>query len=222
MKYLKTILMSLIVCFGTAQASIINDPWHTGDQERNLYDIYNSIYGTNYINSNDITQITPDEIFNLTNTPGTVLALSRYSENGERFGIYQPPSGNANDITYTEIFDVENPSYGDISSLYPSFTINVNGAFGFYNYSGGVYWYSNQTFNDGHEDHMITLATADPNVFLLCFEDLPFSLSDMDYNDMVVELNISKNGVVPEPASLSILGIGLAIAISKKIKQKVF
>jgi PEP-CTERM motif len=47
--------------------------------------------------------------------------------------------------------------------------------------------------------------------YFVAFEDLPFPGSDGDFNDMVLELhNVLDAPAVPEPVTLSLLGVGLA------------
>ncbi len=105
------------------------------------------------------------------------------------------------------------------------------GAMGFFDNSpigGEQIWYSEDVLNADGLDHMITLLldqTFDQQTqlytttFLLAFEDLPSyqggSLpGDGDYNDLVVEVTFIGESPfeppVPEPASVVLLGMGIA------------
>jgi hypothetical protein len=51
-------------------------------------------------------------------------------------------------------------------------------------------------------------------------EDLPFSSSDKDYNDMVIKLN---SVAVPEPSSILGLGLGLGtvlLLLGTRVRRK--
>ncbi|MBI5094519.1 MAG: DUF4114 domain-containing protein [Candidatus Hydrogenedentes bacterium] len=225
MKSVKLVAVAIaatVLAIGTvANATTINDPWapYSADSsEQNLYQIYNSLYGTSYASGSALPQVSPDEIFNLLGGAGVVQAEARYAGLGQQFGFYQPTDGSG-PITYTQVFDVQNPNSGSPLAGF-SQVISPTGDFGFYDLAGGVYWHSQAGLNPNQEDHMVTLATADPNVFLLAFEDLPFALSDQDYNDLVVQLTVRPGNIVPEPTSMALLGIGLAGMVVRKMRGK--
>jgi len=70
------------------------------------------------------------------------------------------------------------------------------------------------------ETHFLILQTPDPDVFLLALEDLPYGhlASHRDYNDLLVELRINRE-VVPEPASMSLLALGVAGLLLRRFKR---
>jgi hypothetical protein len=93
--------------------------------------------------------------------------------------------------------------------------------FRFADKAGGIVWRSLESGNPHtgssfFEDHMVSfLITGGPSAghYLIAFEDLPFydskghSVSDRDYNDLVVEVALSP--VIPEPGTVSLLGPAL-------------
>ncbi|MBI5094518.1 MAG: DUF4114 domain-containing protein [Candidatus Hydrogenedentes bacterium] len=214
-------MVVLLAASVSAFASVINDPWapnSSDSSELNLYQIYNNLYGTSYVSGSALPQVSPDEIFNLLGGAAALQAEARYAGLGQQFGFYQPTDGSG-PITYTQVFDVQNPNSGSPLVGF-SQVISPAGDFGFYDLAGGVYWHSQAGLNPNQEDHMVTLATADPNVFLLAFEDLPFALSDHDYNDLVIQLTVRPGNIVPEPATISLVGLGLAGLVVRKIRGR--
>jgi len=75
-------------------------------------------------------------------------------------------------------------------------------------------WWSLNSENFCAEDHFVTYKIeglgADQTVWMIFMEDRPFSSSDRDYNDFVVEIR-----AVPEPSSAILLGLG-ALALLRK------
>lgn len=84
-------------------------------------------------------------------------------------------------------------------------------------------WYSQSGLNMNSEVHVLLLTTPDPNVLLLAFEDLPYEylnqdnqdLGDQDYQDLLIQITLNRT-VIPEPASIGLLGLGLAGIVARR------
>lgn len=80
-------------------------------------------------------------------------------------------------------------------------------------------WWSLTSKNSDSKDHFVTYKIDglggpfynDKTVWLLFLEDLPFSSSDKDYNDFVVEIS-----AIPEPATAFLLIAGAAMLLRKR------
>jgi hypothetical protein len=111
----------------------------------------------------------------------------------------------------TELFTISQQGFVDE----PAVTINPVGEFGFFldpigNRADPSLWFSEESLNEDGGDHMFIYSTPDPDKFLLAWADLDFRAShDHDYNDLVLELTVTRN-VVPEPGSLLLLGMGVS------------
>ena len=203
------------------------------DLEASLFEIYNDRYGTSFTTNADMNslQIDDSQLFSPSLAPGgfTAQPIGNWAFLTQNFVYYT--------VTFTELFGGLNNTQ---TSAGPVVAFSPGQDFGFYNaahlpesfyapgefpgYTPGEFgpgsightWYSQMALHDANygvvptEDHMLFFATADPNVFLLAWEDLPFEHpeSGFDFNDLVVEIRL--NPIIPEPTSMALFGIGIA------------
>jgi hypothetical protein len=88
-------------------------------------------------------------------------------------------------------------------------TFSKPSEYGFYIKNSGGTWYTESDLNASGQtsDQHFAIFEESANVYWIAMEDLPFSKSDKDYNDMIVRMDLCPS--VPEPATMLLLGFGL-------------
>jgi len=181
------IAFAVMLAVPAMAVTTVLDPWDSVDpnDECNLYEVYNSMYGTGYTSTNgagsevglpaahtggmDGLFITETGILDtLASLPGTATFVARYAGYGQRFGYYTNPEGVLSgdpttlggggvDGDFHHLFDVTGP----LNTTAPG-AIGVIGVgdfpVGFYDNAplgGARTWYSDETRNSDGFDHMV-------------------------------------------------------------------
>jgi len=148
-----------------------------------------------------------------------IYAEARYAGAWQTFGYYQPTGGGP--VAYTDLFTVgDDPGeYGLLGGV-PSAMISPVGTFGFFDRmtfpTGSNTWHSEDALNSDLMDHLLVFSTPTPNVYMLAWEDKPDGKWDQDYQDLVVEVRL---GIIPEPATVLLMGIGIAGVVVRRFRR---
>ncbi len=137
-------------------------------------------------------------------------ATARYAGHSQRFG-YDVGDG------FERLFDVR----GSGTHVTGQAEVDLSGeswVWGRSKTNGRNTFYSDPATNSDGIDHMVTYRITgldtDETVWLLFWEDLPAPRSDLDYNDLVVEVR-----AIPEPASAAIILLGSGgLVIRKRLR----
>ena len=233
---MKTVLLAaamlLFVAFPGAALVIVDDehPAFPGDSQPDLYQIVNQLYGTSFGSSADMSgfQVEPSDQSFTTQYEVTVRAL--WNDSGavvEQIGWFNlTATGRVDHGTFHPMWTDTDTGTGNFGGG----TVTSSDEYGFYlrehNEADSYYWYFSVegTVNGGNMqfDRMVTydLGELTGNSLydghLLCGWETGGTNDLHDYNELVMELG---SPVVPEPATLVVLSIGLAGLLCRRLRK---
>lgn len=201
MKKVLTILTGLALTFamaGPAQAGFtLVNPNSSDGVANNLNNVLNGLYGLGNLTRIADTPYPGDQLWY--ETDGGATAVAKYAADNHLLGY------NDGSLTWFAPDPFQNGSSSGV--------FNTSGPFvwAFKDKTSGSIYYSAEALNNNSEDHMVTykLNTAQNPTYIICWEDLPLSTGDWDYQDLVVE--VTNCAPVPAPGAILLGSIGVAL-----------
>ena len=210
MKMRRLVLLAVLV-LGLSGLSASADtyvaPYGSDGATTGLTTILDTIYGVgNYARVADVSDNTWWQIAG----PGGATVEAKYAGNGN--DLWTATTGGALDKLV--VMGVAGLTGTIAPSVNPFLFADVTTG-GSLSGSGGKYFVSDAELNKG-EDHMVTFkligsyGILHPDTYVIAWEDLQYSGSDKDFNDLVVEVS----GVKPVPdGGLTVALLGGAVAL---------
>lgn len=204
-----TFLLVFAAFSHSAMATPILTPINAGN-EKPLASILDAIIQSDGISLERVSDI-KDEFWALDGA-STVLTRARFAGYKNYFGVIPGTDGGLNGFQQLVSSLSKNGITGNggtetfLPVLVGDFRLAIRTPL-------GHIWSSRATDNIDSMDHMVTWVDAnDPLHYFVAFEDLNFSSSDGDFNDVVLELRNVLDGPlsVPEPGTLVLTALGLA------------
>jgi len=189
--------------------------------EMDLDEMLDHLYGLQNLRQiDDFGPGTKDQLWS--NLGASVTLKARYAAYSQTFGYLRGESSYIFDPLFTATQD------GFLSGVSATFSPAQSGEiFRFANKpSGAPIWSSKIANNSDGLDHMVTFEIVGTDAahagneighYVLAWEDMR-NLGDVDYNDLLVE--VSGVEPIPEPATLTLFGLGAAGLITRRIRRR--
>lgn len=230
-----------LLAWPAAAAFTPEEPWDSSMpmNEYNLYEMYNALYGTAFTSNSDLDSLQVSEagllaLSSIAGAQSVTAEVVAYNAWLTHNVVWYEADGSNQEVLFGGIQWPDDT--GIITDGRYTETFVPTGLFGFYDYTHipgdntvGYGWYSQAAYNLNAEDHFLLYSTPIENTFLVAWEDMPwvnpwpgedddpYELdSDRDYNDLVLAVRFN---VIPEPASMVLLGIGIAALAVRKARK---
>ena len=172
---------------------------------------------------------------------GTLIAEIAGLKDQNKFGLYSASNPENKVVIFDGLVSPDSPSPQAFITFLADGSVKVNGgnsfagfggSFGFYLENDNNTFYTEDTLNNGNPQFLVyqgdnntklqlnglASGTFVDTEFIFAAEDLPFSGSDQDFNDMVVHVSGIEPAAVPEP--MTILGSALALGFGGLFKRQ--
>ncbi len=179
--------------------------------EPDLVEILDSLYGAGTYERIDDDS---DKVWQADSI--TVIPRATYSAATQQMGYCLICDGSDDTYLISQVYGFTTFGIGDFAA--GEVFLDPDAAFRFFDMPTGHPNVGRVVSDSSPQDYMVTYRLfADPDTYILAFEDwlVTNPTSDMDYNDLVVQVTLRRNDLTPfannpEPATLLLMGAGLA------------
>ncbi len=191
-------IAAVMLAVALAPGVIPSEPWTSGDEQLNLFEIWNEHYGTDYVSNLELEdyRLENAQLFAVGRRGGAVEAVARFHESDHEFGYYTRTNGEIERETLFRVTDwgmLEREKYRE--------TLPLDFSIGFHATPLDLYhtWFSEPALQEEPHAGQPQLAVYRAPEFgklLLAWEANPVDGSNKDFNDLVVEVDYGPGGMI--------------------------